>query len=485
MPRSPAVFRQIVKLAEGDQHPLARVIQSWQQRDFLALDPAWRRLANGDRADNGTDAIVQRAWIERPRGHAKTSDMAVQLAWVLAFSPRRVTGLAAAADQDQAGLIRDAIVRLIKANPSLLSALVATRWHVENRETGSRLQVISSDAGSSYGALPDFVICDELCHWERPELWHSLLSAAAKQRHCVLAVLTNAGVGRGWQWDARESIRTAAAAKSPVWHFSTIQGVQAPWIDPRFLEEQQSLLPTPVYQRLWQNIWQDSDGEFVTLAEAEACRDANLVMQNRGEPGRHYIAAVDYAEKHDRTVGVVLHVETTAEGKPLVIVDRMDVVSPTPNNPTPVAWVEDWLQRTATAFGAVTFVLDEWQLLGVIQQARAFADVQRFAFAGGEGNHRLAMTLRKLILGQQLSWYPQCGQIESVDSRDDLETELAALLFKQSARGLCRIDHRRDQRSHDDRAFALGAACLTALSTTRESASFEVTPPTVDGEFAW
>ena len=37
--------------------------------------------------------------------------------------------------------------------------------------------MISSDVQSSWGLLPDFVICDELCHWEQPEMWFSLLSS--------------------------------------------------------------------------------------------------------------------------------------------------------------------------------------------------------------------------------------------------------------------------------------------------------------------
>lgn len=267
--------------------------------------------------------------------------------------------------------------------------------------TGRRahLEIIASDVRSSWGQLPDFVICDELCHWAKPDLWYSLLSSAAKKPTCVLTVLTNAGIGRGWQWDIREAART-----SPDWHFSSLQGSQAPWISDKDLAEQERLLPRPVFDRLWRNLWQHSDGEFVTLAEAEGCCDPSLTEQAAGRPGRQYFAALDYAEKIDRTVGVILH----REGERL-IVDRMDVVDPAPERPTPVRWVRDWMERIAATFWQVRFVLDEYQLLGVLQDLEGRFDVARFDFSGGKGNHALALQLRNLIVHRHVVWYPGCG----------------------------------------------------------------------------
>jgi hypothetical protein len=46
------------------------------------------------------------------------------------------------------------------------------KHRIENHHTGSRLTIISSDVNSSWGILPDFVICDELCHWPKPDMWY-------------------------------------------------------------------------------------------------------------------------------------------------------------------------------------------------------------------------------------------------------------------------------------------------------------------------
>jgi hypothetical protein len=509
-------------------------MQPWQHRDFAALDAAWMSLAGiaqntpdekGDilhfrtkrrtqmepSGENAECPLFRRAYIERPRGHSKTSDTAMQIAWILLAAKRSLSGIAAAADRDQANLIHRAIRRLAAVNDDVCGELQFIQHVVKNPHNGARMEIISSDVASSWGALPDFVVCDELCHWKGPELWYSLASSAAKQPGCVLVVLTNAGIGRGWQWTVREHAR-----RDPAWYFSSLDGPQAPWVSETSLAEQRAILPPPVFERLWLNIWQHSDGEFVTLAEAEACRDESLAQQERGVRGRWYVAAVDYAEKHDFTVGCVCHDDGAR-----IVVDRMDVVRPTPRRPTPVSWVDDWIEDVAARFPDVTFVIDEHQLVGTIQKLQERFPVTRFDFAAGRGNHRLAIRLRQLIIHRQVAWYAGCGdislasgvgpavpaercRIDAVEAvaagtsgptataldayavpRDDLETELASLLLKHSETGRLRIDHHRDGVHHDDRAFALGAACLTLSEHARGPDIFLITPPTPAGGFRW
>ena len=454
------MFRRVIRLDDDPRSIAERLGDAerrdekgnWQKADFEALDPAWERVVGGP--DDATR--VRRAWIERPRGHSKTSDTAAMVAWVLVAADAPISGLVAAATQEQASLLRRAIGRLVEANPRL-SSLRVLADRVACDRSGSQVRVISSDAAGSYGELADFVVCDELCHWAGPELWHSLVSTAAKRPRCLLVVLTNAGVGRGWQWQAREAARRSHESGGR-WHFSSLDGVQAQWLRAGDLDEQRRLLPPPVYARLWENRWQHSDGGFVTLAEAEACRDESLTEQTRGRPGVGYVAAVDYGEKHDRTAAVVCHRE--AGGR--VVVDRLDVAAPEPGRPVPVAWVEDWIARQAAAFPGLRVTVDEHQLVGVVQRLEGRLPVERFAFAGGGGNHRLALCLRRLIAERAVAWPAGCGAVEDLPGvRDDLETELSALVLRQSAGGRVRFDH--PAGGHDDRAFVLAAACLSLL----------------------
>lgn len=467
----PETFRHLLRLPGSDPPLLSEVIQPWQLDDLRGLDAGWQDLAGTIPSRPGA---IRRAYLERPRGHSKTSDMAVQIAWILLAARHPVNGLAAAADREQANFLHDSMVRLAKANGTLLGTLQFMQHRVRNSITGSRLDVISSDVSGSYGALPDFIVCDELSHWPRPELWHSLVSSAAKKPKCVLTILTNAGVGRGWQWDIREHARTDSR-----WYFSSLQGPQAPWISEEWLAEQQALLPQPVYERLWLNIWQHAEGNFLTLPEVEACRSESWTVQQAGQPQFEYVAAIDYAEKHDFTVGCVCH----REGE-TILVDRMDVVQPRPGCPTRIEWVERWIVEIASLFPRIRFVVDEFQLVGTIQKLESRYLLQRFRFAGGEGNHRLAVTLRQLIVHQQVQWYAGCGAVDG-PHRNDLETELASLVLKQSSSGRLRIDHRADGQHHDDRAFALGVACLTLMEEQGGDDFLLLTPPSPEGGFAW
>lgn len=472
----PAAFRRYIQIDAISGAAFGELVQSWQQHDFKALDPAWKLMAGYEprtkREVEAASIAKRRAWIERPRGHAKTCDMAVQIAWVLLFSRRSLRGVCAAADREQAGLIADAIRRLVHANPGICDSLRFRQNAIENDRTGSRLDLISSDIGSSFGLTPDFIICDELCHWPSEGLWHSLASAAAKKPHCLLAVLTNAGVGRGWQWQLREAART-----HPDWHFSTIDGSQAPWIRQSDLDEQRAILPPSVFDRLWNNRWQTSAGNYLSIAEVATCRDERLSEQQRGRTNIHYVAAIDYAEKHDLTAAVVLH----RDGERL-IVDRLDVAVPTAGSPVLVAWVEDWITRIAAGFPRVTFVVDEHQLLGTVQRLERRHRLVRFPFAGGKGNHELALLLRRLVVHRQLAWYPDCGARPDAPA-DTLETELASLVLKESESGRLRFDH--PPSGHDDRAFALAAAAWFATTSSTGSTTFKITPPTRGGLLAW
>lgn len=295
----PAEFRRdLVIEANGVPTNLCDVIEPWQDADFRSCDAAWRYCVNprGDRPDK------MRSWLGRARGHSKTSDLAVMSSWATGFAPRMVQGYASAADRDQARLLRNAIQRLLSLNP-LLAKIIEVQANVivnigdRHPGKGSSLYIIANDAGSSYGIVPDFIICDELTHWgANADMWHSLVSSAAKRSSCFLLVITNAGANAGdsWQWDAREFARL-----SPGWHFSELDGPQASWITPEILDEQRLLLPGSVYQRLWLNIW-------VRGGDALEGRDIDAAVTMADPiPGRtsglSFVAGLDLGVKNDRS----------------------------------------------------------------------------------------------------------------------------------------------------------------------------------------
>src|SRR5262245_60395363 len=109
----PDAYREnLVIEANGEAVRFGAVVEQWQRADFEALDPGWRRAIGLD-----PEGEPKRGWLERGRGHSKTSDAAVMLLWAIIFAPRRIAGIVAAGDQDQARIVAAAVRRILDLNP--------------------------------------------------------------------------------------------------------------------------------------------------------------------------------------------------------------------------------------------------------------------------------------------------------------------------------------------------------------------------------
>ncbi len=293
----PAAFREALTVdVDGQPRRFGDVMDDWQRADFAAIDPALKRCVG--RSSDG-DA-KSRAYLERPRGHSKTTDLAVTAIWALTFPTRIVRGVSFAADRDQAAILKQAMETVIRLNPWIADVLVVEKNRVVNVAkghpgAGSCLSIETSDVGSSYGLLVDFIICDELVHWSGDgSLWHSIISTAAKRSNCLLVVISNAGFADSWQWDVRESART-----DPAWLFSRLDGPQASWITPARLEEQRRMLPPMAFARLWLNQWSSGGGDALQEADVRAAFDDAMRSMERRDERWLYVAGVDLSTSRD------------------------------------------------------------------------------------------------------------------------------------------------------------------------------------------
>lgn len=290
----PAAFRSALLIdADGQTVRCAERLDQWQRDDFIAIDPALRRMVG-----QNVTPKQQRAWLERPRGHSKTTDLAILVCWSLFACRRRLAGVAAAADAEQAGLLRDAVSKLVQLNPWLARFLEVQRYLIRNPHTDSEFRILSSDAATSYGLTPDLVIADELTHWKSRELWDSLISSAAKRANCVVVVITNAGFGESWQWSVREAV-----IDSSNWYFNALNGPCASWITAERLTEQRRLIPGIAFARLWLNQWTSGSGDALTDADINA---AIAKPANDPEPGWSYVAGLDIGLSRDASALIVV-----------------------------------------------------------------------------------------------------------------------------------------------------------------------------------
>lgn len=166
------------------------------------------------------------------------------------------------------------------------------------RQTNSPLQVVTSDALSAFGEVPDFIICDELTHWKTRALWDAMFSAAGKKSHCLLIVLTNAGWRDTWQWHLRELFQ-----KRKNWHFSALPGPVASWITEAVLEEQRAGLHPMMFDRLWLNIWTTGAGDAISEDDLQAA--ITLAGPPHDRRGLVFIGGLDLGLTRDAAAFVV------------------------------------------------------------------------------------------------------------------------------------------------------------------------------------
>lgn len=290
--------RLLVPSPAGPQ-PLGRIAADFQRKDFAALDPAFLAVAEGRKPD------VQRFWVERCKGGSKTSDIAVYLLWLMAYSKQYVFGQVGAADAEQADEVRKAAASIARLNPwlekhcgvdVLASAIVSDR-------TDSRVDILSSDALGSHGARPTVLVLDEIVHHRDAEFASTLMDNASKMPSGIVVIATNAGHVRTWQEEWRNT-----AIESPRWYFSAHKK-PSPWLDPAELAEARRRNSANRFARLWEGQWVDSVSTAIARDDIEA--SVTLPAPPDGpEDGVVYVAGLDIGLVKDASALVVcgLHV---------------------------------------------------------------------------------------------------------------------------------------------------------------------------------
>lgn len=408
--------------------------EPWQERLVASKVPVFEYLAGlrphtGGTPLNFCDIL--------PRGHDKSSLEGRLATWLLLYSRRLIKGYILAADKDQGKLLIQAAWEEARLNPWVEGKLS----FAGNRITGPSgfLEVIPADAGSAYGLRGNLYICDELTNWKKPkakEVWQAVFSGLGKVVPTVCGILSNAGYLGSWQEKVINDLKADA-----LWRCFEAPGPLATWMSPEVIASLKRKLASPAEgRRLFDNQWVNAaeDVDYLTLEEVTSCETDSLYYRMVGDTRvRNYVASIDYGPKRDRTVCMVGH----REGG-VAVVDRMDTWT-TPCQPSEVqAWVEEIQKK----FRPAEYVIDPYQMLGVIEQMRRKGyNVHEFTPRGGAGNYEIAQALRGAITSGTLRWYPGCGF--------ELAKELSQLVCKRMAYGF-RIDH--TSTNHDDQAVALG-----------------------------
>jgi len=482
----PSAFREALTIdADGVARRFGDVIEPWQRSDFAAIDPALMRCngrALSPNHDSSSDAKM-RAYLERSRGHSKTTDIAITCVWALVFATRPIRGYAFAADQDQAKLLKDAVETIIRLNPWIGEVLEVQRDSVVNIATrhpgqGAKLEIWTSDVGSSYGISPDLLVCDELCHWQGDgSLWHSLISSAAKRANCLLLCISNAGFADSWQWGIREAARTDDA-----WVFSRLDGPQASWLTPARLAEQRRMLPAIAYARLWLNQWSAAGGDALTPADIHAAFDERLQpMRGHDRMGFHdarpvwqFVAGVDLGLTRDCSAVVVLAIPTLGQSKTARIrLAHHKMWKPSPGEKVNIADIEKHILTLDQEYDLEAVAYDVWQAEHLAQRLEVLS-MNRRRTSRSVTKHNKPWMREIAPTGSNLREQATLV-IEGFQDRrfhlypcEPLKRDLLKLRVEEKSYGM-RLTSPRDGDGHGDTfsAFALALLIGHELSTTR------------------
>ena len=177
-------FIEGLKITAGTHAGKAFVLRPWQReiidRIYAVGDDGHRR--------------VRQALITIPRKNGK-SQLAAALALVHLCGPEaepRGQAFSAASDRDQAAIIYREMVAMIEADPALAERIIVRGFNktLEDSETGSVYQALSSDARKAHGLSPSFVVCDELAQWHGRELYDNLVTGTGARSEPLVVVIS-------------------------------------------------------------------------------------------------------------------------------------------------------------------------------------------------------------------------------------------------------------------------------------------------------
>jgi phage terminase large subunit-like protein len=451
--RDPQAWRSwlAIDTARGPRQ-LRDVLEDWQESDFLACDNGWRQAIG--LATDPSRPTFRYSFLERPRGHSKSSDAAIMTAWALAAATSRRSGILVACDRDQGRLLRNAVASLVSVNPQLRRLLDVQQDRIVNSVTGSEAIVLSNDVPSSWGLLVNFSVCDEWSHAPTSGLWESIWSTLGKKENAYCQLQSNAGFSGSWQEEIYEAIRT-----DPDWYFSSLDGPKASWITQRTLDAQRRILPDVVFRRTWLNEWTSGLDAALPPELIAAAITLDGPVQRPNELFRRLhssIVAVDVGVKRDRSAVIVLSVP---HGEKSAHVTYARTWSPPRGGEIDLQAVEDEVLRVSREYGALECRYDPHQCAHIAQRLRRRgARMVEVPFSAGNLQSMAEATISG-FQNSQFALYPHA----------ELQRDLAGLTIQETPNRGYRLIAKKQADSHSDLGIALTIAAPRAIELVNAS----------------
>jgi phage terminase large subunit-like protein len=438
----PADFRRCLRVPAGAGRIVPFAQDTWMDEMFRGWDAGFV-LAAG----LSEDLNVKRcSWAVLPRGSGKTMCASAQTLWLLLYGRPGTFAVSYAADQEQAGLIVRSIKGLITANPWLRRLLNVNQWEV-TATNNNRLQVCASDVGSSFGATPSAVFCDEVSHWPESageKLWESAFSSTAKTPTCALLATMNAGMMTHWSHRLHEN-----AQKDPDWNFFSMPiGQRASWIREKDIERQRRMLAPSSFSRLWENRWVPAGSNYLSADDiAASVSDTHGPVFVR-DPEMTYFAGVDLAAARDH--GALVLVGRERRTGRIVLCQAHDY--PPVNGRVDLLKMRDKIIEIRRTFRA-RIICDDYGASFLQQDLEKRGTRIELIHISSKHHDEFASKLLQAFADRRITLY-----------RDPiLLRQLAEMNFKENYKGQLKLDPERTKRDgHGDVAMSFAFAVSEA-----------------------
>ena len=391
----------------------------------------------------------RRHWIGRSKGFSKTRDCgAVSVVALLTQFPPGAQGYVAAADAEQAGLLRQSMMQFVNNTPELQGRVKIDARKISTPH-GAELTVLAADSAGSHGLRIFWLVLDELANWpdtpRHRDFFDALWAGLPKTPDSRGIIITTAGTPSHFSKRIYDT-----AATEPSWRLSDIHG-PPPWVAPEEVAAEQRRMFPSVYARLWLNEWCAPDDSIADPDDV----DAACMLSGPLAPDEActYVCSLDLGTRNDRTVAVIAHGERT-EDATRVIVDRMNVWTPSRGNPVSLDDVRAWLTEMCRSYRA-KLLYDPSQAYLLVEQIRkAGIRTEEFVFSSSSVG-KLATAIMQALRGRTVL----------LPDDEELREELLAVRLRESSPNVMRID--TVGSGHDDRVIATAMAVydLTAHAT--------------------
>ncbi len=391
----------------------------------------------------------RRHWLGRAKGYSKTRDVAaLSLVALLTQFPAGAQGFVAAADADQVGLLRQSMMEFVNNTPELQGRVKIDARKVTT-EHGAVLTVLAADSAGSHGLRPYWLVLDELANWpdtpRHRDFFEVLWAGLPKVPDSRGIVITTAGTPAHFSRRIYDTAET-----EPSWKLSDLHG-PPPWVSSEEIAAEQKRMFPSVFGRLWMNEWLAPDDAIADPDDV----DAACVLSGPIAPDETctYTCSLDLGTRNDRTVAVIAHGER-GDDATRVIVDRMNVWTPSRGNPVSLDDVRLWLTEICKSYRA-KLLYDPSQAYSLVEQIRkAGIRTEEFVFSSSSVG-KLATAIMQALRGRTVL----------LPDDEELRKELLAVGLRESSPNVMRID--TVGSGHDDRVIATAMAVydLTAHAT--------------------